>query len=111
MKGDTAIIERRYVYEAVDYTDDEVYYVIGLWEKLEDAVAAIESADPSEIDEYGQREFGEFKVRIRRRRLNAVQLAHEYVHVVEFSQLYDEETDEYLWKVTRSSEWVHGNDW
>lgn len=109
MKGDTAVIEHRYVYEAVDYTDDEVYFVIGLWETLEDAVAAIESAELSEIDQYGQREFGEFKVRIRRRRLNAVQLGHEYVHVVEFDELYDDETGGYYWKVTRS-EGVSGNE-
>ena len=92
--------DARYVYEAVDHTDDEAYYAIGVWETLEAAVAAIESADLADIDEYGQREFGQFEVRIRRRLLNGIQTANNYVYVIEFSEFYDDEAGGYYWKVT-----------
>ena len=59
------------IYEAIDHTDDEMYYPIGLWLTLDDAIAALEQcADPSDLGSDGYEwEEGFCRVEIRERHI------------------------------------------
>lgn len=54
------------IFEALDVTDEEMYFTVGLWPTLEEAIAAIEAIkDPDECSEQYHEEFGKVDIRER----------------------------------------------
>lgn len=62
----------QFIYEAVDDTNDEVYYSIGVWGSLDGAVRAIFGNSVYRLDDAGSSDEGLFSVSIRRRRLDEI---------------------------------------
>ncbi len=84
------------IYEAVDSTSDELYFPIGIWLSLEEAVAAFDTEDAEEIpDESGHRE-DSLIVDIRERDVGFSGFGRS-VKKIEWSGAYKEDSDEYVW--------------
>lgn len=86
------------VFEIVDATDDEQYFVCGIFLTLEAAIAALdECKDPDEIGDNGCYE-EYFNVEIRERRIGWGSIG-KMVYERMWVQEYDEAKDEYSWKI------------
>lgn len=86
------------VFEIVDATDDEQYFVCDMFLTLEAAIAALdECKDPDEIGDNGCYE-EYFKAEIRERRIGWGSIG-KMVYERHWEQTYDEAKDEYGWKI------------
>lgn len=84
------------IYEACDCSSDEVYFPLGIWPSLDEAVKKFDTDDADEIhDESGNRE-DMFIVEIREREFGFS--GHgKCVMKIEWGKTYDTEKDEYVW--------------
>ena len=84
-----------HVYEICDVTNDEIYYVMGVFINKKEAIAAVESALSSEsplsdyADEYE-------KIEIRKYSIGLTD-AYEIVYTIERTLKYDSDTDKEEW--------------
>ena len=85
----------KHIFEAVDATNDEMYYPIGAWETLEDALAALDGKDPSDLDDFDQSQDGSFTVEIRKRKIGYCDHGHA-VHSINW-RWKDIEADDIEW--------------
>lgn len=84
------------IFEAVDHTDEEMYFTIGLWPKLEDAIKAIEGCkQPCDFSDQDHEEY--CKVEIRARVIGFSDIG-ETVATIEWELNYNEAEDEYQWE-------------
>lgn len=84
----------KHIYEMVDYTNEETYYNIGLYETIEEAVRdAIEGDNP-----IGEQEDYMF-IEIRRREIGVPNWSGtgKVVVTIEWKQEYKEESEEWIW--------------
>jgi hypothetical protein len=83
----------------VDATNEENYFTLGLFETLAEAVDAVEKcAEPSDFGSDGQHD-DLFIVEIRERRIGWCGNG-KAVYFQQWEQKYNEETDDYEWKIT-----------
>lgn len=66
----------KHIYEAVDATNDEMYYPVGLWESLDDALTALDGKGPEDLDDFDQSQYGSFTIEIRRRKIGYCGAGH-----------------------------------
>ena len=83
------------IFEAVDCSDDERYYPIGLWLSLEQALADLDVADPSGFGSDGDPE-GLFEVAVYQREIGFCDLGRK-VATLEWRQVFDDTGDELAW--------------
>ena len=90
----------REIWELVDCSNDEMYFTIGLFLSLHDAIKAIDAYGKDEaIGEYSE---GWEKVEIRKRKIGFSGVG-EKVYERERETYYDEEADEYYWRTVKAS--------
>lgn len=83
------------IFELVDCTDDEMYFTIGLFFSLHDAIQAIKAHGKDEaIIEYSE---DYEKVEVRQRNVGFSDAGRK-VYEAERETYYDEEADEYYWR-------------
>ena len=81
------------IFEAVDVTDDEMYFTVGLWPTLDEAITEIEKCkEPDECSEQYHEEFG--KVEIRERAIGFSDQGTKRAEI-EWKAKYDEEDEQY----------------
>lgn len=84
------------IFEAVDCTDEEMYFTIGLWPSLEGALVDIEDCnEPSDFSEQDHEEY--CRVEIRERDFGFSDTGIKRA-VIEWKSEYDEGKDEYFWQ-------------
>lgn len=84
------------IFEAVDCTDEEMYFTIGLWPNLKEAIKAIEGA--KELWEITDQSHDEYcKVEIRERAIGFSDVGVKKA-VFEWEMEYNEAEDEYQWE-------------
>lgn len=84
------------IFEAVDKTEDEIYFTIGLWPSLEDAIKFLEKhQDPTEFLDQDHDEFCLVEIRERAMGFSGV---GEKIATIEWEHTYIEEEDEYQWR-------------
>lgn len=93
------------IYEIVDYTNDEMYYSLGVFPDLDTAIKAIDNKNLYELDEFDSRDCGFFTVEIRERAIGWSGNG-KAVFSRSWSEVYDEKADEYQWKITEESKRV-----
>lgn len=91
-------LEGMKIFEVVDHTDDEVYYVLGIFQTLTDAIEALDKCnDPKKLVSLGTLE-DYFRVEIFERELG-FRPDKKTVCIREWKEVYDEALDEYTWEV------------
>ena len=84
------------IFEAVDCTDDEMYFTVGLWPSLEDAIKEIERMkEPSEFLDQDHDEH--CIVEIRERAIGFSDVGTKRA-TIEWEKKYNEAEDEYQWE-------------
>lgn len=94
------------VFEVVDATDEEAFYVQGLFVSLDFALAELDQSDPGDIPGFDCPGFEDFRrIEIRERRLGWVGRG-KIAAVVEWTLGYNEIDDGLIWsrKVFRGEE-------
>lgn len=70
------------IFEARDTTDEANYFVIGWWPTLEEATAAIMSADMMALDEYDSSQDGYYSVKIFKREIGLSRNGEEVAQII-----------------------------
>lgn len=85
------------IYEVVDYTNDEMYYTLGLFLSLEQAMEYIEEAEEPDrtISEFVYDHYEE--IQILKRKIGWSQHGKP-VKTIRREEKYNEEEDEYYWQ-------------
>jgi len=85
------------VYEIVDYTDDEKYFTLGIFETAEQALDEIDKAErrDSPISEFCDGEYEE--IQVLKRKIGWSQHGTT-IKTIKRQEFYDEDKDEYYWK-------------
>lgn len=101
--------KRTAVYEVIDQTSDEIYYSLGIWLSLEDAVGSIAGKDVDSVDVYGNSGDECFSAVIKKHEVGWSQGGVEVYKVV-WENVYNEEEDDCEWTSRAFSkekrEWV-----
>ena len=84
------------IFEAVDRTDEDMYFTVGLWPTLETAINAFDNVtDPDEFsNDVCHEEY--CIIEIRERKIGWSDTGIERAKL-EWASKYDEENDEYIW--------------
>lgn len=87
-----------HIYEAVDQTNDEMFFPVGVFLTLNDAVSAImeHAADPCQLDDADQSVGGYFTVNIHKRKLGVSGIG-PCVNTFRWEKRYIEADDSYTW--------------
>lgn len=85
------------VFEVIDYSNDEIYFSLGVFLTLEDAKYEINQDDPLEIS--NDKDLEDFVVYVIRERKIGMSGEGREVYRREWEQEYDEATDESKWVV------------
>ena len=84
------------IFEAVDNTEDEMYFTIGVWPSLEDAIKFLENhEDPTDFLDQNHDEFCMVEIRERAMGFSGV---GEKRATIEWEHTHIEEEDEYQWR-------------
>ena len=84
------------IFEAVDNTDDDMYFTVGLWTSLDDAIKSIEKFDaPTEFLDQDHDDFCIVEIRERAVGFSGVGIKRA---TIEWETKYNEAEDEYQWK-------------
>jgi len=88
--------EHGVIFEAVDRTDEDMYFTVGLWPTLEEAIRAFDNCNnPDEFsDDVDHEEY--CLIEIRERKIGWSDTGIERAKL-EWMREYDEENDEYIW--------------
>jgi hypothetical protein len=84
------------VYEVIDVTDDEMYFPVGVWLNLEEALEALDGIEnPQELtDSYDDGESCVYEVRARKVGFGEMGTR---VKRIAWTMEYDERADLYIW--------------
>jgi hypothetical protein len=89
------------VFEAVDSTNEEIYWTLGVWPTRQEALAALEVENPEDVGCQEADEFDEHRtIELRERKIGWCG-AGKLVARVEWEATWDEAAQEYVW--TRQS--------
>ena len=98
------------IYEIVDRTNDEIYFTLGIFLSLEEAIINVESTMPDEwgtdgcIDDYAT-------IEIRERNIGWTGSVSNVVLSIEWENQYQEDTDENKWIIfKRNNETVTSSE-
>lgn len=94
----------KFVFEVMDYTNDDSYYPMGVFETLDLAIAAIENAEDEESSIYWNGNEQYEKISVIKRRLNGWDDGGIKVWSLERVQKYNEDKDELFWIRSRVTE-------
>ena len=89
---------RQCVYEVIDTSNDEIYFTLGVWPSLVEAIAELDSCkSPTEFcdayDEYA-------RVEIRELKIGWCEPKTKFIR--EYFGEYPDESDEIVWKIVSS---------
>jgi len=85
------------VFEAVDATNEEQYWPLGIWMTLQDALTALRVDDPKTIGCNDADDFEEYRLIEIRERKTGWCGAGTVVSKMEWRETYDEASDEFKW--------------
>lgn len=84
------------IFEAVDCTNEEMYFPVGLWTKLEDAIKDIEDCqEPPDLTDQDHEESCIVEIRERDMGFSDVGIKRA---IIEWEMKYNEAEDQYQWE-------------
>jgi hypothetical protein len=87
------------IYEIIDATTHEIYWTLGVWYSLPDALAALDKiADPGDLPDARDKDDDFCRVEIRERQPGWNDGPGKLVHTRAWDYILDEEADEFLWR-------------
>ncbi len=94
-----------HVYEAVDQTNDEMYWQVGVWLDLRTAISEIEkyADNPHPLDYHDSMDGGHFQINIHQREIGFGFSTGKCVCSFIWQEKYDTEHNKYVWRLTKNS--------